>query len=118
MPANTWAIGALYIPNGGPGGFWTQPGGIGTTVYPMQVQANSNILSIEPFTEKSGTYIVGCGHSVNLMQVYTDVDYTDGESVAILACPMCSFVQRIIKPASAALGPSNDASLINSILYP
>lgn len=117
MPANDWAIGALYIP-GGPGGFWTQPDGIGTTVFPQQVQSNSNILTIEPFSELTGTYRFACGHSVNMVQVYTDVDYTDGESVALLACPMCSFVQRFIKPASAALGPGNAAYLLNSILYP
>lgn len=119
MPANTWQIGTFYIQPNGPNGYWHQPGGPGTPVIPpLQVQANSELLSIEPFTEKTGVYIFGCGHSVNRAQIYTDWDYETEMTVALIACPMCSFVQRIIEPASDALGPGIAASLINSILYP
>lgn len=114
--ANDWAIGKLYIPNGGPGGFWKQPvpGGL---VYPQQVTGNASILTVLPFNEKTGTYVFGCGHSVDYVTVYTDYDFTIDETVALLACPMCSFVQRAISPASDALMGSQ-GSLQNAILYP
>lgn len=112
-----WEIGALYIKPNGPGGYWTQPGGVGTTVFPQQVQANSNILTTEPFTELSGNYVFGCGHSQNMGTIYVDTD-GDGTLVALIACSLCSFVQRYISPASDALGPSTAASLQNAILFP
>lgn len=117
MPSNDWTVGALYIP-GGPGGFWTQPDGIGGLVYPQQVTGNSDQLSIKPYNELTGTYVFGCGHSVNQAQVYTDWDYETGMTVALVCCPMCSFCQRFISPASDAIGPSNAASLLNSIIFP
>lgn len=117
MPTNDWQIGALYIP-GGPGGFWTQPDGINGLVYPQQPTGNAELLSILPYNEKTGVYLFGCGHSVNQAQIFTDWDYDTGMTVAIIACPMCSFVQRTIEPASDAVGPSVAASLINAIIYP
>jgi hypothetical protein len=116
MPVNDWAIGALYQP-GGIGGFWIQPDGVGGLVYPQQVRANSNLLTTEPFTELTGVYMFGCGHSANECMVFRDYDYETGMSVALLCCPLCSFVQRTIEPFEDAVY-GNTANLLNSTLYP
>jgi hypothetical protein len=115
---NTWSIGTFYIKPNGPNGYWTQPGGPGTTVFPQQVRANSDQLSIEPYSELTGTYMGSCNHSFNQCAVYTDWDYDTSMSVALICCPICSVVFRTIEPASDALGPSNAATLLNSILFP
>lgn len=117
MDIGVYEVGALYIQPNGPNGIWTQPGGVGTTVFPQQVQANSDILSIEPFSELTGTYMFGCGHSCNMCQIYKDVDTSDNVPVAILACAQCSYVQRIIKPWSDAFIGSV-SYLQNALLYP
>lgn len=117
MATNNWQIGALYIPGGLPG-YFTQPGGPGTLVYPQQVTASSNYLSTLPFSELTGIYMFGCGHSANEVEVFRDFDYDTNMSVALLACPLCSFVQRTIEPFEAALVGSTPSDLANSILYP
>ena len=116
MPTNDFQVGALYIPGGIPG-YFTQPGGIGTQVFPAQVQASSDYFSTKPFTEYSGVYLFGCQHSANECMVFRDWDYETGMSVAILACPLCSYVQRTIEPFEDAV-MGNAGSLLNSILYP
>ena len=113
MPVNDWKLNALYLP-GGPGGFWTQPVP-GGPVYPQQVQANSDILTTEPFSDLSGTDIGGCGHSFNSVTVYRDHDYETGLSVALITCPLCSFVLRRIEPFEKAIGGNN---LVYAILTP
>jgi hypothetical protein len=117
MATNDWEIGAIYVQPGGPGGFWKQPDGVGGLVYPQQVQANADILTTEPFSELTGTYIFGCGHSQMSGTIYFDVDNEDGVRVALICCALCSFVQRVIKPWSDAVyGSVSD--LQNAILYP
>lgn len=114
---NTWQLGTLYLP-GGPGGFYYQPDGPFTTVLPqVQVQANSDILTTLAFTQLTGQFIAFCSHSFNSVTVYVDHNYETDMSVALLTCPICSAVLRVISPASDALY-GNTANLINSILYP
>lgn len=115
MATNDWKIGALYYP-GGIGGFWQQPDGVGGLVYPQQVTGNSSILTTEPFNELTGTYVFACGHSANECMVVRDWNYETNMSVALLMCPLCSFVQRTIEPFEDAVY-GNTANLINSILY-
>jgi hypothetical protein len=115
MAAVDWQLGTMYLP-GGFRGLFSQPGGPNTTVFPEQVRASSNLLSIEPFTELSGIYIFGCGHSANEVYVFRDVN-EDGIPTAILCCPVCSFVSRTITPYQDAL-MGNAGALLNSILYP
>jgi len=115
MPSNDYVVGALYLP-GGPGGFWTQPGGVGTPVLPRQVTGGFELLTTEPFNELTGAYIGICSHSFLYCTVYRDIDVNTGLSVAILTCPLCSCVQRTISPFEAAIGP--ESMLLNAILYP
>jgi hypothetical protein len=118
MPANDWSLGTLYIQPNGKGGVWSQPGGPGTTVFPQQASSNVDYFSTAPFNELSGQYVFGCGHSANNCEVYRDYDYDNAISVAILACPLCSYAQRTIEPYEAATTGSSNAALANLILYP
>ena len=113
MPANDWTIGLQYNPKWN-NIAWAQPTGINGLVYPQEVTGNSDLLSVKPFNELTGVYMFGCGHSANMCMVFQDWDYDTGMSVALLCCPLCTFLQRTIEPFSeAVLNP-----LQNAILYP
>ena len=92
---------------------WSQPDGPYGKVYPQQVQANSDLFSTEPFTELSGTYVFGCGHSVDQILLQIDFDYESNQQSALILCPICSYCSRAIIPASLAYQP-----IINAILTP
>ena len=111
---NTWIEGALYYP-GGVGGIWTQPGGPGTTVFPQQQTGNTDLFSPAPFNENTGQFTGVCGHSFSYCTVYRDYDQETDLSVALLACPLCSCIQRAIEPYDDAVSGSD---LSNLILYP
>lgn len=113
MPANAWTVGAIYIP-GFNGVKWSQPGGIGTPVFPQAVTGGFDLLSTRPFNELTSQYIGVCGHPFNSCMVFRDIDVNTGQSVALLCCPSCTTVQRTISPYQDAL--SN--GLQNAILYP
>lgn len=115
MPANDFVLGALYVPNfnGIP---WSQPGGPYSPVFPKNITGGFDLLSTVAFNTLTGQYIGVCGHSFNQVVVFRDFDYETGMSVAILGCPQCSCVQRVIEPYSDAL--TTEGSLVNQILYP
>lgn len=100
MPLNTWHIGLQYKRDWN-NVAWTQPGGIGTQVYPQEVTGNSNQLSQAPYNELTGTFFFGCGHSADQVLLLLDYDYTSGQQVSLICCPLCSFVQRTLSPAEA-----------------
>lgn len=102
MPANAWALGALYPPGGLNGVAWKQPGGPGTQVFPQQ-QTSVDLLSITPFSELTGVMFSGCGHSIDQPLIQTEFDYETNESCALICCPMCGYVNWVVEPASAAL---------------
>lgn len=116
--ANDRTIGALYPLNGGLGGFWSQPGGPNTTVFPQQETGNTDYFSTKPFNELTGQYMGVCGHSFNEVLVQRDYDLDTATSVALLCCPLCGCVQRTIEPYEDATTGSSNASLSNLILYP
>lgn len=111
---NAWQIGSLYPLVGGQGGFWTQPAGPYSPVFPQQQTNNTDILSSVPFNELTGQYMGVCGHSFNMCMVFREYDYDNETSVALLCCPSCGTVQRSIAPFSEAVG----GDLQNMILYP
>jgi hypothetical protein len=113
MPTNDWTIGLQYDPKWN-NIAWSQDGGVGTKVYPQQVTGNSNILSIEPFNELDGVYILGCGHSINEALIFRDWDYDTGMSVALICCSICTYIQSRVEPYELAL--TND--LQYAILFP
>lgn len=118
MPANDWAIGTMYIQPNGPLGQFSQPGGPGTQVFPAEATGNTDYFSTVPFNELTGQYVFGCSHSANQCMVFRDYDYENSVSVALLCCPICSFLQRTISPYEDATTGSSNASLAQLILYP
>ena len=113
---NDWSLYNLYPPNGGIGGIWKQPiaGGL---VYPQQVRASSDYLSIKPFTELSGTFIGSCGHSFDQVYVVREFDAICNVSVALICCNLCGCVQSAVSPFEDAL-MGNTGALIYATLYP
>lgn len=109
--AQDWTVGTLYIPGGLPG-YFTQPAGQFGQVFPAQVQSSSELLSIKPYSELSGQFIFGCQHSANECMVFRDIK-EDGEAVALLCCPLCSYISRYL-PYEQALRNS----LQDAILFP
>ena len=102
MPSNDWQIGALYPAGGLNGVAWQQPGGIGTQVFPAPVVSVA-YFEVTPFSELSGVFRPGCGHSVNMPLIQQEWDYVNNVSVALCCCPECGFVCYTLSPFSAAL---------------
>jgi hypothetical protein len=115
---NDWTLGALYPLKGGQGGFWAQPGGPNTTVFPQEATGNTDYFSTTPFNELTGQYMGVCDHSFNQVMVFRDYDYDNSISVALLCCPLCGCVQRTLSPYETATTGSDNASLANLILFP
>lgn len=118
MADNDWSVGTMYIKPNGPNGYFRQPGGSGTQVFPAQVTGQVSYFEVTPFSELTGSFIMGCQHSMDYITVYRDIDMEDGISVALIACSVCSYVQRVIKPFEDAVLGSGNGNLINQVLYP
>ena len=85
------AIGSLYTP-AEPGNLpptYTQPGGVGTPVFPQQ-----------PLGERSAQYSFGCSHFFNIPRIWQVYDPDTEEQAALICCPLCGYIQRIIEPYS------------------
>ncbi len=102
MTANRWQVGALYPSGGRSGVAWTQPGGVGTPIYPQQA-TGTDYFSPHPFSELSGTMSAPCGHYMNAPLVQREFDYTTNQSVALICCELCGYVVWTISPFEAAL---------------
>lgn len=86
-----WEVGQLYLGfsrNGLP--VWSQPGGVGTQVFPAQPQG-----------EHSALYSALCQHWFNCYEVYEAFNPYTGNQVALLCCPRCSLINQIIEPYSS-----------------
>jgi hypothetical protein len=84
----TIVLGQLYR-NDGTTPQAQQPGGPGTPVtMPLETQG-----------EMIGMWMAGCGHFFNVFSVYSA--QIQGVTSALVCCPMCLYVQRIIQPYSA-----------------
>lgn len=111
MPQNSWQLGTMYrggMLNGTP--FFTQPGGAFTKVLPELPQgarwfdwpgAGSMVFSYGPWIG------IGCLHSIHEFNVIQEVDYTQSppQLVALLTCPVCSYIQRAV-PGTSLYGPT------------
>ena len=89
--SSPYILGALYPDSTDVYPVFTQPGGPGTLAYPQQ-----------PIGEKMGLYNAGCGHFFDSWRVqrssFLDPDTQTVMSVALVQCPMCSFLQQQIIP--------------------
>lgn len=91
--------GTIYIPNynGIP---WAQPGGQGTTVFPQQQSGPwlNYPVGGQFFIEASGLWVAGCGHYMDYPEVFRDFDPCANLSVALVCCPICSYIQYGFEP--------------------
>jgi hypothetical protein len=85
---------------------WTQPGGPGSIVQPQPPQVNpppnwknSNWLPAFPYTYQ-GLLNWGCGHWTNTAEIYTEFDDATDQVATLVCCPVCTYVQQIIEPAT------------------
>ncbi len=106
-PSNDWTIGVQWDPHWNKIA-WSQAAPF-APVYPQQVKANSNLFTTEPFTELTGVYLFGCGHSVDQCMLQLDYDYVNAVQVMLVLCPTCTYVSRVISPASVAYNPVTNA---------
>jgi len=110
VPSNSWALGTMYRGgtfNGVPG-FFTQSAPF-QPVFPQLPQGapwpefpgpSQMVFSYGPWIG------IGCLHWVHEFNIIRDFDYTTGESVALLTCPVCSYIQRAVEPFEAILDPN------------
>lgn len=99
--------------NGAP--FFTQPGGPGTQVLPTQQNGTPWVdfpvigLVIQ---EYQPWWAPGCGHAIKVLKCIREWDYETDQSVALICCEVCSYVQRTIEPFEEWLNPIQNAIII------
>lgn len=114
---NRFAIGVMYYGgafNGQPG-FFTQPSGPGTPVFPTQQNAASWPEYPIPglvIQEYSPWWSPGCGHSIKTWKVIQEWDYDNDTSVALITCEVCSYCQAVYRPFEAWLDPIQHAIVV------
>src|ERR1700728_2291946 len=99
---NTWTVGTFYVLPNGPNGLFTQPGGIGTEVFPRNA-TGVDYFSTHPFNEMTGPWSSGCGHSLDYPTLQQEVDYSGDEAalVILVLCAECSFINYSLPVADA-----------------
>lgn len=110
-PQNDWIVGTMYrggALNGVP--FFTQPGGPETQVFPALPQGAPwpEFPGAATMVFAYGPWIgIGCLHSIHEFNIVQEVDYTQSPPalVALLTCPVCSYIQRAV-PAGSIYGPT------------
>lgn len=116
MATNRWQIGALYYPGGPPPtSYFTQPGGIGSKVYPTQKNA-------EPWpdfpvpgmiiNEYVPWWSPNCGHSISEWLIIREYDYDENVDCALICCRVCSYCQAVYRPFSSWLNPIEHAIIV------
>ena|SRR5882762_8908386 len=106
---NRWTVGAMYqggLVSGLP--FFTQPGGVGTQVFPSQQNAQPWVeypVIGEVINEYQPWWPPGCLHSVKFWKIYKEFDYVTQLSCALICCPICTYVQRVVEPYDEILDP-------------
>lgn len=108
-------IGSLYIPNynNTP---WSQPGGVGTTVFPQEklgVTWEEYPVPGQTWFEGGMLWSFGCGHWADFPVIFKDYDSNTSMSAAVICCPLCSYLNRLIEPYEEISNP-----LTNLIVIP
>jgi hypothetical protein len=116
-PTNRWQIGAMYfngLMNGSPTAFFTQPGGVGTQVFPTQYDGPWVDFPISGLviSEYTPWWAPGCGHSIRFWKIIRDYDYDTQMSCALITCSVCSFVQNVYEPFEEYLNPTQHAIIV------
>ena len=102
--AHNWVVGELY--GGGKQNgqqVWTQPGGVGTLVYPQPQQYSPENYQGYQQSQMSypALYSAGCGHFFNCYSIQEVFQPSSGDQVALVLCPQCGYVQQVIDPFSS-----------------
>ena len=80
-----------------------QPNGPGTQVIPTQPPVIYNnppytpATNPTPYNERAAMFFPGCGHCIRSWEV--QLDTVDCETMALLLCPLCHYIQAIYDPA-------------------
>ena len=95
-------LGALYIPKWN-NIAWSQPGGVGTKVFPQENSGSFGYPVPGIRMEEAGQalWISGCSHGFDCLQVFRDYDSNTQKSVAVLTCPVCTFILNYVEPYEA-----------------
>ena len=106
------SIGSLYYPRWN-NIAWNQPVP-GGTVYPQQNDGPFGypVAGINMQEQGSGLWTGGCGHWYDCATIWKDVNDFTNTNVAIIGCPLCSYVFKIIEPYSAIEDPIAYAIII------
>lgn len=97
--AREWLVGELFLGferNGLP--VFTQPGGIGTTVYPQApTQFPQKFMGYQqvPMSYPS-LYVALCGHQFNSFEIFEVFQPSLNDQAALICCPICSLIQQIL----------------------
>lgn len=94
---------------------WSQPGGPNTQVLPQQkIGVNYTDYPVvgQIWAENSGLWVFGCGHWANLPAIFMDYDNMLESSAAVVCCPLCSFLQRLIEPFPEIFDPNQNLIVI------
>lgn len=118
MPAGTndWALGQMYgggLLNGNP--FYTQPGGPFTAVYPTQKNAAPWPEYPIPglfINEYTPWFSPGCGHAIQVWRLIREFDYPSQQSVCLITCEICQYVQNAVSPYEEILNPIQRAIIV------
>lgn len=102
----TPVVGSLYAPNFD-GIAWSQPGGIGTIVFPQQNTGSFGYPGNQILMQEKGQglWTSGCQHWWNCMRVARDYNYCTQQSIAVYLCPVCTYVINIVTPYEAIEDP-------------
>ena len=103
MQPGQFSVGQLYLGferNGLP--VWSQPGGPGTQVFPALPQQFPTVNIGYPSVVMSypALYYAGCLHPLNCWEIYSYYDPYEEEIMALVCCPMCSYIQQILPLAT------------------
>lgn len=94
-------LGSLLYPDWN-GIAWVQSGGPGTTVLPGPNDGPFGypVPGVNMQESGSGLWPSVCGHWLDTWEIFMGYDEVSNQNAAIVACPVCSCVNRIIIPYS------------------
>lgn len=77
---------------------YSQPGGIGTPVFPQAPRIFPQQNMGYPQTPMSypSLYVSGCSHFLNCWEIYSYYDMYAEEVMALVLCPQCGWIQQIL----------------------
>jgi hypothetical protein len=98
--AHEYQVGELYLGttrNGLP--VWTQPvpGGLVYPQLPTEFPTQYQGYQQAPMSYPS-LYVFPCGHPLNVPEIFEVYEPSSDDQVALVCCPMCSYIAQIISP--------------------